>query len=323
MDGENNGTRSFPRNYPDKPKKSFDLRKTVAIAIFAVAITIVLLFCAAIIAQIVSKVNDGSTGIDPTVSKTDIKFESRVIAKSEINKGILQIATKERPASLSQEEINNLASLYESSARKNGSVVYYTTINATLQLTLETSDNLGALAKALYEESGSNDIDVIYAYFEPKSGYDSCEFSHALGTTVDIRLSISGGSYPLSARPEILTWINENCAKFGFINSDISGDVHGVTESVQTTQLRYVGIPHATYIMQNGITFEEYVERIKSYYPYNNPLIITGADKKTYAIYYAPVDGVNSLKLPTNFDYTISGNNENGIIVTVDLSSKK
>ena len=323
MNGENNGTRNFPTTPEDKPNKAFDFRKIVAIAIFAVAITIVLLFCAAIIAQIVYKANEGTPSINPSESKADITFTTEIIAKAEITKGILQLATKERSASLSQEDIDSLVSLYESPARKDDSTVYYTLADSYLKASLDTANNLGALAKALDNQLDFNGIVVSYAYMEPKPVYDSCEFSHALGTTVDIRLSINGGSYPLSARPEILEWINENCAKFGFINSDISGDVHGATESVQTTQLRYVGIPHATYIMQNGITFEEYIDRIKSYYPYNDPLKIIGADNKAYAIYYAPVDGFNSVKLPSNFEYKISGNNDGGVIITVDKSKTK
>lgn len=328
MNGDNYGTRSFQTPDQDKPKKQFDLRKTVSIAIFAVAIAIVVLFCAAIIGQIACKVSDGtsSNNDQPVPSTTDITFETKVVSKSEITKGILQIATKEHPTYLSDEEIEALEKLYSSSARKNGSVEYYT-IAGTPQsdrLSLDAAENLGALTKALYSELNFNDITVKYAYFVPRSdGTDSYDFPHALGTTVDICLVINKDSYPVSYKPEILQWINDNCYKFGFVNSDPSGEVHDAGAAVPTTQLRYVGIPHATYIMQNNILFEDYVDRIKNLHTPNNPLLITGANNKPYAVYYVAVDGVNSVKLPTNFEYTISGNNDNGIIVTVDLSSKK
>ena len=329
MNGDNYGTRSFQTPDQDKPKKQFDLRKAVYISIFAIAIVIVLLFCAAIIAQIVCKVSDGKTPSDSgeTPAKTsEIVFESKIISKSEINKGILQIATKSNPAYLSEEEVAELTKLYSSPARKVGSMEYYT-IAGTAQsdrLSSETAEKFGALTKALYDELGCNDITVKYAYFVPRNeGTESYDFPHALGTTVDICLLLNNDSYTLSQKPEVLTWINANCYRFGFVNSDPSGEVHDKGTKVPTTQLRYVGIPHATYIMQNNISFEDYVDRVKNIHNPNNPLLITGADKKSYAVYYVAVDGVNAVKIPTNYNYTISGNNENGIIVTVDLSSKK
>lgn len=323
MNEENNGTRSFATTEQDKPEKQFDIKKIVSISIFAIAIVVVLLFIAALIAQIACKASDGKAPDDnrPGTQTNDIVFETKVVSKSEVTKGILQIATKSNPAYLSDEEIDGLTKLYTSPSRKVGSMEYYT-IAGTAQsdrLTFETAENLGALTKALYDELGCNDVTVKYAYFLPRNeGTESYDFPHALGTTVDICLLISNDTYPLSHKPEVLSWINENCYRFGFVNSDPSGEVHDKGTRVPTTQLRYVGIPHATYIMQNNISFEEYVERVKNIHTPNNPLFITGADKKQYAVYYVAVDGVNAVKLPTNYTYTISGNNENGIIVTVN-----
>ncbi|MBO4213283.1 MAG: hypothetical protein J5894_04130 [Clostridia bacterium] len=328
MNGQNNGTRNFPTPEPNSPKNQVDFRKIVAIAMLATAIAIVLLFCATIIAQIAYTVSSGNPDEEktPVSSKTDIEYETVTKPTSEIKKGILQLATSERPASLSSEEIENLEKLYSTPSRKDASVEYYTTAGTPIseRLSLETAENFGALAKALYEETGSNNVTVKYAYFEPKSTTDSCDFPHALGTTIDICLKISEEEYrPLSYKPEILTWINENCYRFGFVNSDPTGEVHDKGAKVPTTQLRYVGIPHATYIMQNNLSFEDYIERLKNYHTPNNPLIITGADKIVYAVYYVAVDGTNPIKVPKNFEYTISGNNDGGMIITVDKSKMK
>ena len=326
MNGENDSTRSLPRDPIHEPQKPMDFRKIVFISIFVVAIIIVILFCAAILSDIICKANAGKSPNENSGSQsTDIKFENMVVTKSDIKKGILQIATKENPAYLSDEEIANLVKLYTSPERKSGSVEYYT-IAGTLQsdrLTAETSEKFGALAKALYNELGSSSITVKYAYFIPNEKTDSCDFPHSLGTTVDICLLINGDSYPMSKSPETLNWINNNCYRFGFINSDPSGEVHDAGATVPKTQLRYVGVPHATYIAQNNLSFEEYVDLIKNYYTPNNPLTFTGADGINYAVYYAAVDGVNPIKVPSNYEYDISGNNENGVIITINKSKAK
>ena len=324
MNGENNGTRNFPTPDPNRPKKEVDFRKIVSIAILATAIAVVLLFCAAIIAQIVCKVSSGKAPEDtpPVSEKSDIEFKSDVLSKSEITSGELQLATKEHPAYLSDGEIENLVKLLTSPSRKDDSTEYYT-IAGTPQsdrLTLETSESFGALTKALYKELKFNDITIKYAYFVPKNeGTESYDYPHALGTTVDLCLLINGDSYPLSQKPEVLEWINKNCARFGFINSDPSGEVHDKGATVPTTQLRYVGIPHATYIMQNEISFEDYINLIKSYYTPNNRLIITGTDNIDYAVYYVAVDGVSAVKVPSNYDFEKSGNNDGGVIITVKM----
>lgn len=327
MNGKDNGTRDFSVMPENKPQQPLDFRKIVSISIFAVAIIVVLLFCAAIIAEIACKVSSGNDGDKTSISRNvEIKFENDLLAKSEITSGVLQLATQDHPANLSSEEIEKLEKLYSTPSRKSDSIEYYTTAGTPQsdRLTLETAENLGALTKALYESLHFNSVTVKYAYFVPKStGTESYDFPHALGTTVDLCLSIDGDSYPLSQKPEILQWINENCYRFGFINSDPSGEVHDKGAKVQTTQLRYVGIPHATYIMQKDISFETYIEYIKGHYNSNNVLTILGADNKAYAVYYVAVDGVNTVKLPSNFEYTISGNNDGGIIVTVNLSKAK
>ena len=128
MNGQNNGTRNFPTPDQNSPKKQFDLKKTVAIAMLATAIAIVLLFCATIIAQIVYSVSSGNSDEEktPISQKTDIEYETLNMPTSEIKKGILQLATAEHPASLSNEETEKLEKLYSTPSRKDDSVEYYT-----------------------------------------------------------------------------------------------------------------------------------------------------------------------------------------------------
>ena len=60
------------------------------------------------------------------------------------------------------------------------------------------------------------------------------------------------------AREEETQWMAANCARFGFILRYPS-DKEDVTEiNYEPWHLRYVGVPVATYIMENGLTLEEF-----------------------------------------------------------------
>ncbi len=119
-------------------------------------------------------------------------------------------------------------------------------------------------------------------------------------------------------------WIYQNCHKYGFIVRYPEGkeDITGVPN--YTYCFRYVGIAHASYITQNGLALEEYVELLKVH-TINNSLKFTGADAHSYAVYYVPAasSDVITISAPTNYAYTVSGDNSNGFIVTVDLSTPK
>ena len=83
---------------------------------------------------------------------------------------------------------------------------------------------------------------------------------HALGLALDI---ISGESWELDESQEHTKeakWLREHCHEYGFIlryppeRTDITGIIY------EPWHYRYVGVEHATKIMEQGITLEEYLE---------------------------------------------------------------
>ena len=117
------------------------------------------------------------------------------------------------------------------------------------------------------------------------------------------------------------TWLTANAHKYGFVvrYPEDKGDKTGVTG--YTSAYRYVGIAHATYMAANNLCLEEYVEYLKANVNDKSPLTVTGADGKVYDIYYYAVNGSATVKYPTNFNYTISGTNDGGVVVTIDRSA--
>ena len=132
-------------------------------------------------------------------------------------------------------------------------------------------------------------------------------------------------------------WIYENAHKYGFVArypADIATDATGKNAGKSFSSItgvedfnyvfRYVGVAHATYMYQNQLCLEEYVELITSTHAYDGThLTIKGADSKSYEVYYVASAGSSTeIMVPSKYAYEISGDNVGGYIVTVCKSSK-
>lgn len=122
-------------------------------------------------------------------------------------------------------------------------------------------------------------------------------------------------------------WILKNCYKYGFIvrYPDTKSEITGIDKGYEYC-LRYVGVAHATYITNSGLCMEEYIELLQNNYSADNHLKITGADGNSYEVYYVPASAgseLTTITVPSNYEYTISGDNDGGFIVTVNLSAPK
>ena len=99
-----------------------------------------------------------------------------------------------------------------------------------------------------------------------KYGYDdgwvtkpgASDHQTGLGCDVVPRNWTDRGMNEDMAREEETQWMAEHCAEFGFILR-YPADKEDVTEiNYEPWHLRYVGVPVATYIMENGLTLEEF-----------------------------------------------------------------
>lgn len=119
----------------------------------------------------------------------------------------------------------------------------------------------------------------------------------------------------------VYNWILSNAHKYGFIQRYPTGkeDATGVTNYLNA--FRYVGVAHATYMKENNLCLEEYIAKLKETKPtIDNPLKIqikNGSSTEIYAVYYYDFTE-GEIKVPAS-DYTISGTNMGGIVVTAKL----
>lgn len=86
---------------------------------------------------------------------------------------------------------------------------------------------------------------------------------HQLGIAFDILSSTHSSLNSAFGNTDAGKWLKSHCAEYGFIlrypkgKEDITGVVY------EPWHFRYVGVEAATYIMENDITLEEFIEEIK------------------------------------------------------------
>lgn len=319
---ENDGTRSFDtlRPEPKKPtqslKKAPDLKKIITISIFAVLTAIILLFCGIIIAEVAYKFG------------ADVKYTTISVPSSDIKKGDLLIVNKANglDASVASSVNGKLENVYRYNSelkKENLDLVIHYGYRDTGAISLlpEVIEAFNRMTTDLYKETDCDDILLAYGHLTPKANTLEVDYPHQLGTTLDIKLSVDGETLRLSKNATVYTWLLNNAHKYGFVNSDPNETVHGTDELVPSTQFRYIGIPHATYIAESETisNFEQYVAELRNTYNSPSKPLIVESGSNTYSVYYvtAAEGDTVSIQIPENYEYSLSGDNSNGFIVTV------
>lgn len=222
-----------------------------------------------------------------------------------------------------------LVNIYENRTKVNGTNPYQISYT-TYQLQKTAFDAFESMLLKYYEVSEDNSTIITSSYrthkdqedlgSSIKAGYSD----HHTGFCVALQktgTSAAGNREKLEADH----WIYQNCHRYGYIVRYPAHKTDATGVSDYTYCFRYVGIPHATYISEKSICLEEYVELLKTNYSGNEHLKIEGSDGKSYEVYYVAAGNgdLTTLSVPSNYAYTISGDNVGGFIITVDLSTPK
>lgn len=147
----------------------------------------------------------------------------------------------------------------------------------------------------LYKEMGSD-------YALP-AGYSE----HNLGLSLDV-----GSTQKKMERAPEGKWIEENVWKHGFVLRYPKNKSHITGIQYEPWHIRYVGLPHSAIIQKEKITLEEYLDFLKE-----KKEISTNVEGKKYTVSYYKVSENRKVNVPVNKQYEISGNNMDGVIVTV------
>lgn len=137
------------------------------------------------------------------------------------------------------------------------------------------------------------------------------------GRTIDMFRMNDDGTTPYFTAEGDCSWFAENACRFGFVVRYPEGKDEVTGEKARTYTYRYVGVPHASYMYSNGLCLEEYIAELKNHTK-DDPLM-SAVDGKVSTIYYVPAseEGNTDVPVPKDGEYTVSGNNSDGFIVTV------
>ncbi len=188
----------------------------------------------------------------------------------------------------------------------------FTTLSSGDRIIINSGYRTLDYQQGLYDKAVSNGTEG----YSARAGYSE----HHTGLAFDIKI-FTEKNQMIDLRASEQNWLLANCAKYGFILR-YPADKTDLTQILEESwHFRYVGVPHAQYMMENNICLEEYIDILRTNHAYGQaePLNYT-ADGKDHIIYYVPASVVNdttAVPVPASGNYTISGNNSDGFIVTV------
>lgn len=273
---------------------------------------------------------------EPETEPATKSYETITVNNDEIYKGEMILVNADYPFKNSKDA--DIVTLY------NEKTESYSVSGMEIGLQQDAVEPLNDMLDAFCEATGHADI-LIVAGFRTleqqqalydedleRTGLDTSTLvalpghsEHESGYALDFSLFFDDGTSGDYNGTGDYEWIDEHCADYGYIlrypadKTEITGIQH------ESWHYRYVGKPHAYYIMQSGICYEEYIEELKEH-DVEDPLEIVDSDGKAYLVYYVPAEmdkTMTYVPLVSDKPYTISGNNADGFIITIDLQETK
>ncbi len=199
----------------------------------------------------------------------------------------------------------------------------YRSLETQQQIMLE-EEEIKQRNQLLYEDSDDPQKEAEQWVAPP--GYSE----HQTGLAFDFDLMVTeGGNIGITYDGEgNYEWFGKNCGNYGFTlryrqnKEEITGYLY------EPWHFRYVGLPHAQYIEDHDLTFEEYMDFLHKHTT-ENAIVMEDHESIKWCIYYVPAseDGVTNVPVPKDYEYSVSGDNMvneqtegyGGYIVTVRL----
>ena len=255
-----------------------------------------------------------------------IKYVEIDVSKSEINKGSLILVNGDHrvvyPAAGELARFDG-----------NKSNTYVMSMNGMLVNVIALSP-INNLFDAFSAATGKNNVTIWTSYRDAArqaAVYDAYvngkddptaragSSDHNTGLGIVLVVQVNGVWKSVKECGAEYSWLIENAHKYGFIerHPDDKIDITGLDYS-QRYYIRYVGVAHSEYMKKNNLCLEEYINVLKGY-PHGTNLEFTTDDGTEYSIYYVNgnVEGdMVKVPVPEDKEYTISGNNVDGFVVS-------
>lgn len=196
---------------------------------------------------------------------------------------------------------------------------YYTLINETdsVILNVDAADALNLMMADYYDSTGQANF-LVYGTtdtYTGESSYCPQAFPESVtGNTIDLAVNVGSTVLTYDGCDEE-KWIVDNCYKYGYIVRFPANKSEMTGNAFCPWHLRYVGKVHSAVMNELGYCLEEYLELLKKY-TYDHPLTYN-LNGTMYIIYSVQSAGqTTTAKVPAVSEYTISGNNTDGFIIT-------
>ena len=243
-----------------------------------------------------------------------------ILPKEKIHVGMLQLVNALHPLECENEE-----ELVPANPNYPNILINCKVANA-LQLVLETISSGNEIIPVsgyrsfeeqtkIYDDSLKENGEIFTKKFVALPGRSE----HQTGLAIDLALNKEEIDFICPDFPYegICEVFRQTAYDYGFIERYPKGKENITGISHEPWHFRYVGYPHSRIIQQKGVTFEEYIDLIKSF---NNDhkMNFTEDRDREFSIYYVPACGDKTeIQIPEDCFYEFSGNNIDGFIVTV------
>lgn len=288
-------------------------RKKKQICVIAIAVTAILLVIAIIafaICQVVEATSNNNTDKEKDTAEETVDLgETTVKSLSDtaIYSGNL-LTLNSTTRYKGDAEVENLQQREDRPKNSEGKNSYTVlpAVQTKYYATNDTATALNKMLKAFYEAKKDDNIFISGAYditaVETQDAIFSSGEAIALSYFHDYAANGINDQRSI-ANVDLYKWIYSNAHKYGFVSVSANSNI-----------FRYVGVTHATAAKTRGVSFDKYLNQLKNFTS-DAPLQIDASG--SYIAYYCPIANVT---VPKNYSYEISGNNIDGVIVTVNLS---
>ena len=224
-------------------------------------------------------------------------------------------------------KLTDTDTLYSYLFSNNGTQIMYAS-TTVLEADKTALAALQKLANEYYTNTSDSSL-LLYSTTENPDG-SSTDFDESqTGLTFDMLIydDATGGYSPYTGDGKT-SWILANGHKYGIILRYPADKTAETGHEFVSNHFRYVGVPHSEIMAEKSLCLEEYLEFVKKY-TFEKPLSFTAYEGDSFEIYYVPQSKDRTTRIPIpqspegkDYAYTISGNNYDGFIVTVNLSGE-
>ncbi|MNM44096.1 D-alanyl-D-alanine carboxypeptidase [compost metagenome] len=257
--------------------------------------------------------DDYSSAVDQRQEAPSRKNILINITKEQIYEGNLVLVNKEH-AVHSQGVKSDVVNLFQHKELVQG----YSVLDNTIRLSESVAQQFVSMMSAAREDgvrhfmisSGYRDASEQRKLYREKGADYALPAGHS-EHNLGLSLDIGSTEEEMSQAPEG-KWLEQHASEYGFVlrYPKDKAEITGI--QYEPWHFRYVGLPHSMIMQENDFTLEQYLEYLRE-----NKTLSADVNGKNYEIAYYPVGKKTAVQVPANRHYEISGNNVDGVIVTV------